>query len=92
MHHHNQPAKTREAEWFDASSKRFIRTGDIGHFDTEGFLPLIDGRKDMIISDGFSIYPSDLEAALRQHPAVHDTAVVGAPPASNGAKRPWPSL
>ena len=77
--YHGQPEKTREAEWFDASGKRFIRTGDVGRFDAEGFLTLIDRRKDMIISGGFNIYPSDLEAALRQHPAVQDVAVVGVP-------------
>lgn len=77
--YHRQPEKTREAEWFDASGKRFIRTGDIGRFDAEGFLTLFDRRKDMIISGGFNIYPSDLEAVLRQHPAVLEASVVGVP-------------
>ena len=77
--YHRQPTKTREAEWFDASGKRFIRTGDVGRFDAEGFLTLLDRRKDMIISGGFNIYPSDLEAVLRTHPAVADVAVVGVP-------------
>ena len=82
--YHNRPAQTREAEWFDAQGKRFIRTGDIGRFDAEGFLILFDRRKDMIISGGFNIYPSDLEAVLRRHPAVHDVAVVGVPSAQWG--------
>ena len=77
--YHGQPEKTRAAEWFDATGKRFIRTGDVGRFDADGFLMLIDRRKDMIISGGFNIYPSDIEAALRQHPAVHEVAVVGVP-------------
>jgi acyl-CoA synthetase (AMP-forming)/AMP-acid ligase II len=77
--YHGQPAKTREAEWFDASGKRFIRTGDVGRFDADGFLTLLDRRKDMIISGGFNIYPSDLEAVLRTHAAVADVAVVGVP-------------
>jgi acyl-CoA synthetase (AMP-forming)/AMP-acid ligase II len=75
--YHRQSAKTREAEWFDADGRRFIRTGDIGRFDADGFLTLLDRKKDMIISGGFNIYPSDLEAALREHPAVADVAVVG---------------
>ena len=77
--YHRQPAKTREAEWFDATGKRFIRTGDVGRFDADGFLTLFDRKKDMIISGGFNIYPSDLEAVLRGHAAVADVAVVGMP-------------
>jgi long-chain acyl-CoA synthetase len=77
--YHRQPEKTRETEWFDTSGKRFIRTGDIGRLDADGFLTLFDRRKDMIISGGFNIYPSDLEAILCSHPAVHEAAVVGMP-------------
>jgi acyl-CoA synthetase (AMP-forming)/AMP-acid ligase II len=75
--YHRQPDKTREAEWYAPDGKRFIRTGDVGRFDAEGFLTLMDRRKDMIISGGFNVYPSDLEAVLTQHPAVSEVAVVG---------------
>ncbi|MGP0057796.1 MAG: class I adenylate-forming enzyme family protein [Beijerinckiaceae bacterium] len=75
--YHNQPDKTREAEWFDAEGRRYIRTGDIGRFDADGFLTLLDRRKDMIISGGFNIYPSDLEAVLVQNDAVEEASVVG---------------
>jgi len=77
--YHRQPGKTAEAEWFDAEGRRYIRTGDVGHFDADGFLVLTDRRKDMVISGGFNIYPSDLEAVLRRHPAVADVAVFGVP-------------
>ncbi len=77
--YHDQPQKTAEAEWYDATGKRFIRTGDIGRFDEDGFLILMDRKKDMIISGGFNIYPSDLEAVLRGHEAVAEVAVVGVP-------------
>ena len=77
--YHGEPEKTREAQWFDTSGKRFIRTGDIGRFDEDGFLILLDRKKDMVISGGFNVYPSDLEAVLRKHPAVADVAVVGVP-------------
>jgi acyl-CoA synthetase (AMP-forming)/AMP-acid ligase II len=77
--YHNQPGKTREAEWRDGEGKSFIRTGDVGRFDADGFLTLLDRKKDMIISGGFNIYPSDLEAVLREHPEVADCAVIGVP-------------
>jgi len=77
--YHGQEEKTREVEWFDVSGKRFIRTGDIGRFDADGYLTLIDRKKEMIISGGFNIYPSDLEAVLRQHPDVAEAAVAGMP-------------
>ncbi len=45
--YHGQPEMTREAEWFAPDGKRFIRTGDIGRFDADGFLTLFDRKKDM---------------------------------------------
>jgi long-chain acyl-CoA synthetase len=75
--YHRLPDKTREVEWFDDAGKRFIRTGDIGRFDEDGFLILGDRKKDMIISGGFNVYPVDIESVLRSHPAVAECAVVG---------------
>ena len=77
--YHNRVAQTREAEWYDAAGQRFIRTGDVGRFDDDGFMVLMDRKKDMIISGGFNIYPSDLEQILQGHPEVADVAVVGVP-------------
>jgi len=77
--YHKQPEKTIDAEWYDTAGLRFIRTGDIGSFDADGFLTLLDRKKDMIISGGFNIYPSDLEDVLRGNPVVGDVAVVGVP-------------
>ena len=82
--YHGQPDKTREAEWYAPDGRRFIRTGDIGRFDADGFLILSDRKKDIVISGGFNIYPSDLEALLLQHPAVAECAVVGVPSAEWG--------
>ncbi|HRO58300.1 MAG TPA: class I adenylate-forming enzyme family protein [Burkholderiaceae bacterium] len=75
----NQPELSAEAEWIAPDGRRFIRTGDIGRFDEDGFLVLMGRRKDMIISGGFNIYPVDLEAELRQHEDVADCAVFGVP-------------
>ena len=77
--YHNQPEKTAEATWRDAGGRRFIRNGDVGRFDEDGFLILMDRKKDMVISGGFNVYPSDLEAVLHQHPGVAEAAVVGVP-------------
>lgn len=75
----NRPEQTRETEWYDEEGNRFIRTGDVGRFDEDGFLTLMDRRKDMIISGGFNIYPSDLEAVVAEHPEVEEVAVIGIP-------------
>jgi acyl-CoA synthetase (AMP-forming)/AMP-acid ligase II len=77
--YHNQSQKTHEAMWYDKLGRPFIRNGDLGRFDEDGFLILMDRKKDMIISGGFNVYPSDLEAKLREHTAVADAAVVGVP-------------
>lgn len=77
--YYNLPEKTREAEWFDAQGKRFIRSGDVGRMDEDGFIVLGDRMKDMIITGGFNVYPCDIEGVLTQHPDVHECAVVGAP-------------
>src|SRR5262249_2103971 len=82
--YHGLPEATRAAEWYDATGKRFIRTGDLGRFDAEGFLTLVGRKKDVIISGGFNIYPVDLEAALLAHPDVAEAAVVGVPSARWG--------
>ncbi|MDB5619525.1 class I adenylate-forming enzyme family protein [Tardiphaga sp.] len=75
----NQAGKTAETFWHDATGKRFVRTGDVGRFDEDGFLTLMDRKKDMIISGGFNIYPSDLEAVLVGHEDVLEAAVVAMP-------------
>jgi acyl-CoA synthetase (AMP-forming)/AMP-acid ligase II len=77
--YHGLKTATDDATWYDAEGNRYIRHGDVGRFDTDGFLTLLDRKKDLIISGGFNIYPSDLEAMLAQHPAVADCSVIGVP-------------
>lgn len=77
--YHKQPGKTRDTEWYDSQGRRYIRHGDVARFDEDGFLILMDRAKDMIISGGFNIYPSDLEAELVKHAGVREAAVVGVP-------------
>jgi len=82
--YHKLPDATRAAEWHSPAGERFIRTGDIGRFDADGFLTLLDRAKDVVISGGFNIYPIDLEQVLMGHKAVQDCAVVGVPSAAWG--------
>ena len=77
--YHHADDKTAELLWTDAEGNHFIRSGDMGRIDAEGFVHLMDRKKDMIISGGFNIYAADLEAVLRSHPAVADTAVIAVP-------------
>jgi len=77
--YYKQPEKTREVMWFDEKGRAYIRSGDIGKLDEEGFLYILDRKKDMIISGGMNIYPNDIENILRTHPEVMDVAVIGIP-------------
>jgi long-chain acyl-CoA synthetase len=65
--------------WRDGEGTVFHRTGDIGLFDDDGFLVLLDRKKDMIISGGFNVYATDLEEKLLSHPDVADAAVIAVP-------------
>ncbi len=57
----------------------WFHTGDVGHMDEEGYLYLLDRKKDMIITGGENVYSSEVEAAIYQHPKVHECAVFGVP-------------
>jgi acyl-CoA synthetase (AMP-forming)/AMP-acid ligase II len=57
----------------------WVHTGDIGYLDPDGFLYLVDRKKDMVVSGGFNVFPRQVEDALQTHPAVAQSAVVGVP-------------
>jgi acyl-CoA synthetase (AMP-forming)/AMP-acid ligase II len=54
-------------------------TGDVGYFDEQGYLFIVDRKKDMIVTGGFNVFSSEVEAAVMAHPAVKDCAVIGVP-------------
>jgi long-chain acyl-CoA synthetase len=62
----------------------WFRTGDIVSIDDEGFVRIVDRIKELIITGGFNVAPSEVEEALRAHPSVADVAVVGMPDAHSG--------
>lgn len=70
---------TNEYLWRDDQGNVYFRSGDMGHFDEDGFLILSDRKKDMIISGGLNIYANDLELVLLADPDVVDAAVIGVP-------------
>ena len=72
--YHRDPDKTASSMLGD-----FYTPGDIGYLDEAGWLYMSDRRTDLIISGGVNIYPAEIEAALLQHPAVADVAVIGVP-------------
>jgi acyl-CoA synthetase (AMP-forming)/AMP-acid ligase II len=77
--YNNREDATDAMKWRDSAGNLFYRHGDIGRIDEDGFLTLMDRAKDLIISGGFNIYPSDLEAVLARHPGVIECAVIAAP-------------
>jgi acyl-CoA synthetase (AMP-forming)/AMP-acid ligase II len=77
--YHGRPDASAEATWTDEEGRRWLRTGDIGRLDDEGFLYIVDRKKDMILSGGQNIYPADIEHVMQHHPDVAEVAVVGVP-------------
>jgi acyl-CoA synthetase (AMP-forming)/AMP-acid ligase II len=75
--YHKRPEETQAAIWRDPRGRSFVRTGDIGRFDEQGFLYIVDRKKDMIISGGFNVFPTDIEAVLGEHEDVLDVTVIG---------------
>ena len=68
----------------EALSNGWLHTGDLGYLDEEGYLFIVDRKKDLIIRGGFNVYPRDVEDALLEHPAVEAAGVVGRPDPRQG--------
>jgi long-chain acyl-CoA synthetase len=68
----------------DAIRDGWLYTGDVGYLDQDGYLFIVDRKKDLIIRGGFNVYPRDVEDALVEHPSVQMAAVVGRPSAVEG--------
>jgi long-chain acyl-CoA synthetase len=72
--YYNMPEETRSA-----LRNGWLHTGDMGRFDEDGYLYIVERKKDLIIRGGFNIYPRDIEEVLNRHPAVMESAVIGIP-------------
>ena len=79
----NKPEANKEV-FREIEGNRYFLTGDIGHFDEEGFVIITDRKKDMIIVGGFNAYPKEIEEELYTHPKVALAAVIGVPDPKSG--------
>jgi len=72
--YHNDPDSTEEA-----FTRGWMRTGDLGYFDDDSFLFIVDRKKDLVIRGGYNVYPREIEEVLFTHPGVAEAAVIGVP-------------
>jgi fatty-acyl-CoA synthase len=79
----NNPAAT-EAVFVRLDGKRFLRTGDLGRRDADGFFYIADRLKRMINAAGFKVWPAEVEATLFRHPAIQEACIIGVPDARRG--------
>jgi fatty-acyl-CoA synthase len=79
----NRPAET-DAAFVEIDGKRFFRTGDLAYYDEEGYFFMVDRLKRMINASGFKVWPSEVEAMMYRHPAIHELCVISAPDPKRG--------
>jgi acyl-CoA synthetase (AMP-forming)/AMP-acid ligase II len=82
--YYNNEEQTRSAIWRDELGRTFIRSGDIGKLDEDGYLYIVDRKKDMINVGGFKVYPREVEEVLFECPKVKEASVIGAPDSYRG--------
>ncbi|MGE8318501.1 MAG: long-chain-fatty-acid--CoA ligase [Comamonas sp.] len=76
--------EANRAVFFERDGKRFLRTGDLGSIDEDGYFFMRDRLKRMINASGFKVWPAELETALYAHPAIHEVCIIGVPDAKRG--------
>ena len=77
------PQATRES-FVEIDGQRFLRTGDLGHVDTDGYFFMTDRLKRMINASGFKVWPAEVEALMYHHPAIQEACVIGVRDARRG--------
>ncbi|MDR3568891.1 MAG: long-chain fatty acid--CoA ligase [Syntrophobacteraceae bacterium] len=74
----------RERETSEALREGWLYTGDLATMDSEGYVFIVDRKKDMVISSGYNVYPREIEEVLYEHPKVVDVAAIGVPHPKRG--------
>ena len=79
-----QNPDANSAVFVDIDGRRFLRTGDLGRYDEDGFFYIADRLKRMINASGYKVWPAEVEATLYRHPDIHEVAVISAPDPRRG--------
>jgi len=80
----NDPEASKEMLRTDAGGERLLFTGDLGYIDSDGYLFIVDRKKDLIKTSGFQVWPREIEEVISAHPAVHEVGVIGLPDKMKG--------
>ena len=81
-----RPDETREMIRLSDKGERLLYTGDLGYLDQDGYLFIVDRKKDLIKTSGYQVWPREIEEVISSHPAVHEVGVAGVPDKMRGEK------
>src|SRR5205085_3129770 len=79
-----RPEQTAEMIRTNDRGERLLYTGDLGYLDSDGYLFIVDRKKDLIKTSGYQVWPREIEEVISSHPAVTEVGVVGLPDAAKG--------
>jgi long-chain acyl-CoA synthetase len=81
-----RPEETQEMIRINDAGERLLYTGDLGYLDDDGYLFIVDRKKDLIKTSGYQVWPTEIEEVISSHPAVHEVGVAGIPDKMRGEK------
>jgi long-chain acyl-CoA synthetase len=82
----HRPEETQEMIRVNDQDERLLYTGDLGYLDEDGYLFIVDRKKDLIKTSGYQVWPTEIEEVISSHPAVHEVGVAGIPDRMRGEK------
>ena len=81
-----KPEETKEMIRVGDNGERLLFTGDLGYLDEDGYLFIVDRKKDLIKTSGYQVWPREIEEVISSHPCVHEVGVAGVPDKMRGEK------